>query len=254
MPIFTSNRYGDRKYVVLPISNVTVSPRNRKKMDRIAKVLGNGISTNKEVKFRDYREKKAEKEETFTPVAPDLSKVTEFPVEYNSGKFIYQLYQDHACLSGFCEDRENFSYSIDGEILGLPITEMSEGCFEGFKQIKKMNFNKGITKISAYAFKGCSDLEGFQLGRSVSRIGKEAFADCGMLSAAVMKNKVKNIGSRAFANDTALRTVKIPESVTSIADDAFENCNQLTIYCEKDTYAEEYANAHGINCVIMDLQ
>ena len=54
----------------------------------------------------------------------------------------------------------------------------------------------------------------------------------------------ERIESRAFAH-SGLKTICIPSSVTDIADDAFEGTN-VTIRAAADSYAREYADAHGI--------
>ena len=55
-----------------------------------------------------------------------------------------------------------------------------------------------------------------------------------------------SIGSRAFAGNANLVRVHIPASVTSIAADAFSDCAKLTISGEAGSYAQTYAEQHGI--------
>ncbi len=79
-------------------------------------------------------------------------------------------------------------------------------------------------------------------------IEDEAFAG-NICSYAVLPQGVKTIGSQAFAHCTRLKEIVIPESVFSIAEDAFMDCPQLTIRCSAGSYADEYAEAHGITTV-----
>lgn len=253
VPIFTSNRYGDKKYVVLPISNATISPYNRKKMSQIADVLGNKIKTNGDISLRDYRQKKAEKKVPVNIIEPDLNNVENYPVPYVSSSFTYDLYEDHACITGLSEYADNLSYTFGSEVLKLPITQIAEHAFDGNKVMKKLNFGMNVTVIPAGAFANCENLEGIQMGRRVTSVEKEAFANCGMLSSVTMRNRVETIGEKAFANDVELRSAKIPSNVRMIAEDAFENCPKLTIYCEADSYAEDYAKAKGIPFKVMEF-
>ena len=59
-----------------------------------------------------------------------------------------------------------------------------------------------------------------------------------------------NIG--AFANCTDLEKILIPASVTKIGEDAFKNCEKLTIFAPKGSYAETYARENGIQFLPVD--
>ena len=47
-----------------------------------------------------------------------------------------------------------------------------------------------------------------------------------------------------------LAIVRIPSSVTDISRWAFDGCKNLTIYAQKGSYAETYANYNNINLVL----
>lgn len=61
---------------------------------------------------------------------------------------------------------------------------------------------------------------------------------------------VTTIGERAFQNCSQLRSVLIPDSVESIAGNAFDGCDDIVIYCAKNSYAEQYATDNGIPFVL----
>ena len=63
--------------------------------------------------------------------------------------------------------------------------------------------------------------------------------------------KVTEIGSYAFRDCSSLTGITIPASVTSIGDDAFCGCDKLTIYGEKNSAAESYAEMLGIAFVAL---
>ena len=70
----------------------------------------------------------------------------------------------------------------------------------------------------------------------------------------IMKDSVKRIGNKAFYNCTELRSVKMPEGVLEIAEDAFEGCSKAVFYCEKNSYAEQYAKENGIQVINMNFK
>ena len=60
-------------------------------------------------------------------------------------------------------------------------------------------------------------------------------------------DSVESMDGCAFGGCYGLESVYIPPSVTSINRSAFYDVeDQITIYGEKDSYAEEFANTYGI--------
>ena len=57
---------------------------------------------------------------------------------------------------------------------------------------------------------------------------------------------VTSIGATAFSMCRSLASIGIPSSVTSIGAWAFSECAKITIYCEENSYAKQYAIDHGI--------
>ena len=254
IPIYTSNNCGPKKYVVLPINAHAIDPRNIRKKQVIADVMGEEIGLTTGVLYHEC----IEKPELPTPAKkdnkPNLSKVQEFPVAYDDGKFAFSIYEKEATLNGLSPEIATSSYSVPSKVLSKPVSKLAPGAFEGNVNMKKINFSMSLSEISEGACRNCPVLEGFQLGSKIEIIRPEAFAGCVKLSAATMRTKVQRIESGAFRGCTALRSVKIPANVTFIADDAFEGCEKAVFYCEADSYALHYAQAHGFKAVVMDLE
>ena len=72
------------------------------------------------------------------------------------------------------------------------------------------------------------------------------------LSSVELPNTCKTIGIYAFAQCYALEKIVIPDNVTEIADTAFESDENLVIYCNTESYAHQYAEAKGIEYVLID--
>jgi len=252
IPVFTSNRFGDKKYVVLPINEKPEDDGNVTKSYLIKKVLGEELRYSKNISIKEYIEN-TEQQGTAKakPGKPNLSKVKDFPVEYDDGKFVYDVYKKHIIVSGFSPAATHLSYSVAEKVLGLPVKEIKEGAFENNQLVKKVNFRKNISFMSSRAFKNCKSLEGVQC--NVREVKEEAFYGCSSLSSAAMKKRTKKIGNKAFAECVNLRSVKLPNEVTDIAPDAFDGCKNVVFYCEKGSYAEQYANAHNFTVINMKL-
>ena len=130
----------------------------------------------------------------------------------------------------------------------------------------------------------CGDL--ISIPNTVKELGSCSLSSNYSIESVVIPDGVTKIGSLAFLHDTNLKKVIIPASVTEIEDDAFyiafdecysgvyldeefvpfslayfdnqaiwsdiyeaiEGVTNLTIYCPKGSYAEKYAEEHGINC------
>jgi hypothetical protein len=194
IPIFTSSQYGDRKYVVLPINENPIDPRNIRRRRLIAGVVGDAIEQNHDIAVQEYVEKidteKLDVKKIKKKVV-DISRAKKSPVECTEGNLAYSIYRNSVCLTGIADESFVSSYSVADKIYDAPVETMSEGAFENNTVIKKINFNKDMRYISERAFKNCEKLEGFQLGRNVSEIKEEAFAFFSLFAViAAQKNQV----------------------------------------------------------------
>ena len=79
------------------------------------------------------------------------------------------------------------------------------------------------------------------------QIEAEAFLNASVQNV-ILPDGCESIGNRAFAGCNLLQEITIPASVTAIADDAFDGCDEMTITAEDGSYAEIYAEEHGIAC------
>ncbi len=77
-------------------------------------------------------------------------------------------------------------------------------------------------------------------------IYRKAFYGCDKLEEVFVSPETNYVQTKAFAYCVNLQNIHIPASVTEIADDAFLGCEKLTITGAPGSYAEQYANAHGI--------
>lgn len=81
----------------------------------------------------------------------------------------------------------------------------------------------------------------------VLKIGENAFADTKVKSV-TLPSSCEEIDWFAFYGCYALTTVYISENVKAIGYGAFDSCSKsLTLYCERDSYAQKYAKSFGIS-------
>lgn len=167
---------------------------------------------------------------------------------------------------------------IDGSFIGAKITsidfpdsliEIGDESFKACAKLESVKFPKNLKKIGLQAFLLNKQLKEVVFSNSITDIGGSAFYYCpikkvvapeGMKSVAdftfryceeleivVIGGNVEEIGPQAFADCPLLETVVIPDSVTSISENAFENSTeQLVIYCNEGSYAQEYATKNNI--------
>ena len=110
-----------------------------------------------------------------------------------------------------------------------------------------------ITHIGSVAFSG-SKLKRAVINESLVEVADEIFKGCEYLEMVVVGGAVEKIETRAFAECPSLRTVVIPDGVEDISDDAFEDStDNLTIYCNEESYAESYAKENNIKYTTLVL-
>ena len=85
-------------------------------------------------------------------------------------------------------------------------------------------------------------IDGFDVGA----IGREAFRESA-LTEVIIPNTVQKIDWFAFYESHSLTSVAIPSSVTKIEYGVFDGCDKLTVYCEKNSYADKYARSYGMS-------
>ena len=134
------------------------------------------------------------------------------------------------------------------------------GAFSGCTSLTSITIPNGVTSIDDYVFSGCTSLTSITIPKGVKSIGEYAFSDCENLTSITIPNSVIWIWNRAFYNCSGLESITIPDSVTYIACDAFENfkngafenCENLTIRCNKGSYAEHFAKKYNIPVEYID--
>jgi len=113
--------------------------------------------------------------------------------------------------------------------------------------------NRNITKIGNNSFENFYSLESIRLFAGLKEIGNYSFKNCSKLTGIIIPDTVKKIGKGAFLNCTNLLSIKIPKTIKKINKIAFKNCPKLTIYCEKNSFADKYAHKYGIKVQYMPL-
>mgnify|MGYP004465893369 CR=1 FL=1 len=139
------------------------------------------------------------------------------------------------------------------------VTSISEVAFSGCTSLTNVTIGSGVIGIGDFAFKNCTSLTSITIPDGVKYIGNYTFSDCTSLTNVTIGNGVTSIGAWAFENCTSLMETVIPKSVTEIGYEAFgyyydsiENkfkTNGFTIYGNKGSEAERYANENGFKFV-----
>ncbi len=65
-------------------------------------------------------------------------------------------------------------------------------------------------------------------------------------------NPVTEIGPGAFKDKDELISIEIPDTVIKIEDDAFEGCDDITIECNSNSTAEQFAKDKDMNYELLD--
>jgi len=120
---------------------------------------------------------------------------------------------------------------------------IGRGAFEDNTNIELVVVPGSVKRIDPYAFWGCDNLDTVVLGRGLAEVGDHAFMGCKGLVQMTIPSNVTAIGIRAFADCVNLKDISIPAETTQIHETAFDGCNNLTIHCDPNTVASEYAES-----------
>ncbi len=140
-----------------------------------------------------------------------------------------------------------YCYNLTSITIPKGVTSIGEGAFDSCISLTSINLPEGVTSIGDYAFYGCESLTSISIPNGVTSIGECAFYGCESLTSISIPNGVTSIETCTFGSCYNLSSITIPESVNRIEDDAFDGAApNMAIHGTKGSYAEEWANNHGI--------
>ena len=170
--------------------------------------------------------------------------------------------ESYAYIDGiiFSKDMKKLFMAFDKNITSaeIPSTveEISEGAFEGCKNLEVLIVPDSVKTIGGGAFKDCTALKNVVMGEGVKKLDRSMFAGCKDIESVVLSEGIEEIGSCTFADMRKLKYVEIPQSVTSIGERAFGfvieygedkydydyfYAEDFTLGVYKDTEGEAYA-------------
>ena len=135
------------------------------------------------------------------------------------------------------------------------VTHIGSEAFNSCYLLKNVVLPKSINYIGPMAF-GLTGINEISVPGSVKFVGQYMFAGCDNLTTITIESGVQCIGDYAFHRCLQSSKIIIPASVTSIGINAFGNViynldyGLITIYTTEGSYASQYADEHGIPCVI----
>ena len=173
---------------------------------------------------------------------------------YGDGYLYTMPDQNHAIIFGV--DGDDYSEISFPEVVHYRyVSSVGVYAFSGDEKVTSVSCENAthMEKISAYAFENCTNLASVKLTPSIQTIGVGAFSECSSLTSVTIPDSVTSIGYSAFSFCSRLTSVTIPNSVTSIDHHAFFYCpNNLTVTCEKGSFAWKYCQKNKIKCVSPD--
>lgn len=140
-----------------------------------------------------------------------------------------------------CYRLTDFNWMSDTKIIGID-------SFSGCSKLKNFDFENTVFTQGSFSEVAVEELR-FGLDENGSKeisIPEGSFMACKSLDMVALGENVFSINSKAFAECENLEAAIIADSVKEIASDAFEGCDNLTIYCNEDSYAQQYAKANEI--------
>ena len=160
-------------------------------------------------------------------------------------------------------------------INGILVIAFADHCFANNATLRSVVTSSPLWTVGEYAFIDCTALESFECNYALNTIKTGAFSGTSSLKNINLEESVitevmpytflnsgieviqlpdtcQKLGIYSFAQCYELSKILIPDSVTEIADTAFDRDENLVIYCNTDSYAHEYAEAKGIDYVLLD--
>jgi hypothetical protein len=136
--------------------------------------------------------------------------------------------------------------SMISVILGEGLISTGNASFMNCFRLTDIHLPESIKHIGYNAFDHCLALKTIVLPKNLHSIDISAFDNCRSLENIIIQEGMTKIERSFFDSIKNLKTITIPISVTDINDCAFDNYNRLVFYCEKGSYAWQYAKYNRI--------
>lgn len=165
--------------------------------------------------------------------------------------------------------------SLSNVSLPANLTYIGAYAFDSCKALKEIVFPDGLKILMEGAFCNCTHLKTVELPNSVMRVEQNTFLNCENLTEVILSENMDTISSCTFCYCTSLQKITLPKEIKiidiqafstclslsevtilnkniDIDDSAFEDCEQVTIYAEKGSYAESYTTKRGMTFIATD--
>lgn len=132
---------------------------------------------------------------------------------------------------------------LSGVVIPEGYTEVGSGAFDG-TGIRSVTLPASLRTIGNDAFANAG-FSMIQLPEGLESLGEDAFWDCDSLTSLTIPTTVTSIPHCIAPHCDKLTTVVLPRELTEIADGAFGDA-LTTVYCYRNSYAEQWANDNGV--------
>ena len=123
-----------------------------------------------------------------------------------------------------------YCYSLEGTIT-IPdgITSISNGAFQGCRNLSEITIGKDVTSIGQSTFNECLGIKNLTLSNKVTSIGQSAFQGCISLESVEINGKITSLPSSVFSGCTMLKHIDITDdsAITSLGASCFASCYTL---------------------------
>lgn len=132
--------------------------------------------------------------------------------------------------------------NTDLEYITIPydVYAIEEFAFYKCKQLKSVTYlGRELDEISEGCFAGCTELRKIVLPQGIIVISKSAFEECSNLMEIEIPDGVVEVGDTVFEGCTCLTQIKFPDTVTKLGKCSFHN--DVKVLCKKDSYIHKRA-------------
>lgn len=157
------------------------------------------------------------------------------------------------------DQQDNEAYGVPNAptIKGLPdlkTVEIEHYVFDGKEvpdnvnrtSVKTIDVAEDVKELRFGAFYDFAGLTKATVPNTVVKIGPCAFRGCSNLVSVTISDGVRVMEDAIFYDCPSLKTVTIPSSVEKISPKAFFGCTDVTICCDKDSTAEQFAKENNM--------
>ena len=140
---------------------------------------------------------------------------------------------------------------FDAQLINNDVVLVNKKVLGAARDAEEIVIPNGAIEIVSGAFIDC-EMALISIPDTIEKIGDYSFNSCSNLKSVRLPDNLKYFGDGMFYYCSDLVSIAIPKDVKILDPRMFRDCSKLTIYCDADSMAKQYAIENSLSYIEVD--